>query len=78
MDENHVGATWDRTEVQLCFRHWVSIPPVEVFQKYVIIQIKLFSSCSFNKAALSMAEFMETLYKTRRRNPSDHGFVTVS
>lgn len=38
---------------QLCFGHCVSIPTVEVFQKYVIIHIKLFSCCSANKVALS-------------------------
>lgn len=67
--------------MQLCFGHWVSIPTVEVFQKYIIIHIKLLSCSSVNKVALSMVELMETLQaetKGRNKSPSDHGFVTVS
>lgn len=53
---------------------------MQVYQKYVIIHVKLFNCCSVDKVALSMAEFMDTLYKAERGNktPSDLGFATVS
>lgn len=72
MDENCVGAshcvqTWDRTEAQLYFGHWISIATVEVYQKYVIIHIKWFNCCSVDKVAVvSMTEFVDTLYKAKR------------
>lgn len=86
MDENHVGVnhwvyTWDRTEAQLYFGHWIFIAMVEVYQKWVIIHTKLFDCCSVDKVAeVSMAEFTDTLYKGKRgdKSPFDHGFAAIS